>query len=143
MLTEYVHDHELGIDRELREISQSRPRYERRDARSRSRLRSLVRSLAVPPARATPRAGGGVPDVVIRPAGATDSRALARLAEASERRLPSGLVLIAEVDAQVVAALPLDDRYVVADLWRPTNDVVQLLELRSEQLRAAHLEKVA
>jgi hypothetical protein len=44
---------------------------------------------------------------------------------------------------QVVAALPLDDRYVLADLTRPTGDVVQLLELRSEQLRAARLERVA
>jgi hypothetical protein len=81
--------------------------------------------------------------VVIRPAAATDTRALVRLAEASERRLPSGLVLVAEVESRVVAALPMDDSYVLSDLLRPTSDVVQLLELRSEQLRAGRFQKVA
>jgi hypothetical protein len=81
--------------------------------------------------------------VVIRPATGADAPAVERLAEASERRAPSGLVLVAEVDDHVVAALPLEERYVLTDLWRPTGDVVQLLELRSEQLRAAQLENVA
>ena len=43
---------------------------------------------------------------------------------------------------EIVAALPVDG-HVLTDLWRPTGDVVQLLELRSEQLRAAKLERVA
>lgn len=143
MLTEYVHDHARAVDRELRELTQSRPRYDRSEPRGRSRVREMLRTLALTPAKATPGSGGGLPGVVIRPAAGTDSRALARLAEASERRLPSGLVLVAEVEAAVVAALPVDDRYVLADLLRPTGDVVQLLELRSEQLRAARFEKVA
>jgi len=29
MLTEYIHEHSLGIERELREIASARPRYER------------------------------------------------------------------------------------------------------------------
>ena len=142
MLNEYVNDRKLEIDRELREIAQSRPQYDRPSGHGRSRFRALMRSLALAPVKATPRAGGGLPDVVIRPAGATDARALTRLAEASERRFPAGLVLVAEVDAEVVAALPVDG-HVLTDLWRPTGDVVQLLELRSEQLRAAKLERVA
>jgi hypothetical protein len=81
--------------------------------------------------------------VVIRPATGADARAVERLAEASERRTPSGLVLVAEVDDDVVAALPVEERYVLTDPWRPTGDVVQLLELRCKQLRAARLEKVA
>lgn len=80
---------------------------------------------------------------MIRPSQATDGRALARLAEASERRLPSGLVLVAEVESAVVAALPVDEGHPLTDLRRPTRDVVQLLELRSEQLRAARPERVA
>ncbi len=52
-------------------------------------------------------------------------------------------MLVAEVDDHVVAALPVEGRYVLTDLWRPTGDVAQLLELRSEQLRAAQLENVA
>lgn len=139
MLTGYNAEHM----RELRELEQSRPRYERAESRGRSRAREFLRSLALAPAKATPGSRGEVPDVVIRPAAATDTRALVRLAEASERRLPSGLVLVAEVENRVVAALPLEDRYVLSDLLRPTSDVVQLLELRSEQLRAGRFQKVA
>ena len=142
MLNEYVNRHELGVDRELREIAQSRPRYDRASVHGRSRFRALIRSLAHTPAKATPTTRGGLPDVVIRSAGATDAHALTRLAQASERRFPSGPVLVAEVDEEIVAALPVDG-HVLTDLWRPTGDVVQLLELRSEQLRAAKLERVA
>jgi hypothetical protein len=143
MLTEYVHEQTQAIDRERLQLAQSRPRYDRSTGRNRSRLRDFLRGLAFAPAKASPGRGGGLPDVVIRPAAAMDARAVARLAEANERRVPSGLVLVAEVDAEVVAALPVDDSHVLADLWRPTGDVVQLLELRSGQLRAARFENVA
>ena len=139
MLTEYLNHHA----RELRELEHSRPRYDRPDVRRRSRLREALRVLALPPASATPGSDGELPDVVIRPAAAADANAIARLAEASERRMPAGTVIVAEVEHEVVAALPLEDRYVLSDLLRPTGDVVQLLELRSEQLRAARLERVA
>jgi len=139
MLTGYNADY----TRELRELEHSRPRYDRTERRTRSRTRELLRSLALAPAKATPGSRCELPDVLIRPAAAPDSRALVRLAEASERRMPSGLVLVAEVETRVVAALPVEDRYVLADLLRPTSDVVQLLELRSEQLMAARSRKVA
>lgn len=139
MLTGYNSDY----TRELRELEQSRPRYDRAERRGRSRSREFLRNLALAPAKATPGSRGELPDVVIRPAAASDTRALVRLAEASERRLPSGLVLVAEVETRVVAALPMDDRYVLSDLLRPTSDVVQLLMLRSEQLRAGRFQKVA
>jgi len=80
---------------------------------------------------------------VIRPAAAADTAAVARLAEVSERRVPSGLVLVAEVETELVAALGVDEYTVLTDLWHPTGYVVQLLELRSEQLRAARLRRVA
>ena len=143
MLTEYMHDHARVADHELRELAQSRPRYDRSDGRGRPRMRELLRRVAVQPAKATSVTGGRLPDVMIRPAVAKDFRAIARLAEASERRLPSGLVLVAEVDSHIMAALPAANPYVLTDLLRPTSDIVQLLELRSEQLRAARLEKVA
>jgi hypothetical protein len=139
MLTEFLNDHA----RELRELEHSRPRYDRVERRRRSRFRDVLRSLALAPEKASPGSKGTLPGVVIRPAAAKDGRVLARLAEASERRMPSGLVLVAEVDTQVVAALPMEDGHVLSDLFRPTGDVVQLLELRSEQLRAARFEKVA
>ena len=143
MLTEYENDHRHAADRELRALVQARPRYDREAKRDHSRLRRALRSVALRPAKATTGSGGSIPEILIRAAGAADGRALARLAEASERRLPSGLVLVAEVEAEVVAALPVADRYVLSDLLRPTSDVVQLLELRSEQLRVARLEEVA
>lgn len=137
MLNEAANDHLIELDRERRTISQSRPRYDRAESGSRMRLRGIVRGLALPAARATPGAGGGLPDVVIRPAVHADGPMLVRLADASERRLPSGLVLVAEVETQLVAALPVDGSHVLTDLRRPTSDVVQLLELRSDQLSAA------
>jgi hypothetical protein len=86
------------------------------------------------------------PPVSARPSDTRTARVhegIARLAEASERRLPSGLVLVTEADSDIVAALPATDAYVLTDLLRPTGDVVQLLELRSEQLRVSRLDEVA
>lgn len=133
MLTEHTADH----IRERRELEHSRPRYDRVESRGRSRVREILRSLALAPAKATRGSRGELPEVVIRPATATDARALVRLAEASERRVPSGLVLVAEVESRVLAAFPVDDRYVLSDPLRPTSDVIQLLELRAKQLRTA------
>lgn len=144
MLSGCLNDQARMIDRELQVISHSRPRYDREDSRrSRTRLRGAVRRIVLPPERATPSEEGRLADVVIRAAGISDGPALARLAEASERRTPSGLVLLAQVERTVVAALPADESYVLTDLLRPTSDVVQLLELRSEQLRAARLSTAA
>jgi hypothetical protein len=135
MLTEYVHQQTRAVDDELRQLARSRPRYDR-PHEGRSRLRSLLRRVALAPTKAAAR-DGVVPEVVIRPAAVADAAAVARLAEMSERRVPSGLVLVAEVETELVAALAVDDRTVLADFWRPTGDIVQLLELRSEQLRTA------
>jgi len=104
---------------------------------------NLARRLALQPARATPGTRGGLPEVTIRPAERADILAVRRLAEASERRFPTGLSSWPRVDSTLVAALPLKEDYVLADLWRPTGDVVQLLELRSDQLRAARRARVA
>src|SRR5262245_44496980 len=143
MLNEYVQGQLQNIDRELRGLAQSRPRYERPPTDGRSRVRDLLQGLAFAPARANPARGGGLPEVVIRPARHSDAGAVQRLAEASERRTPSGVVLLAQVEDDVVAALPIEERYVLTDLWRPTGDLVQLLDLRSRQLRASELEDVA
>jgi hypothetical protein len=134
MLTEYVHEQTRAVDDELRSLTHSRPRYDRPHERP-SRFRSFVRRLALGPAKAAERDDGAVPGIVIRPAAAADRAAVARLAEVSERRVPSGLVLVAEVETQLVAAVAVDEGKMLADLWRPTGDVVQLLELRSAQLR--------
>jgi hypothetical protein len=49
-------------------------------------------------------------------------------------------VLVAEFESKVVVAVPVDGDYVLADLRRPTSDVLQLLELRSGRLRAGRVD---
>lgn len=144
MLNDALHQSLQDVDRELRAIVHARPRYERPPVRSAS-WRDRARRVVATRPRAASRSAGVVPEVRIREAAPADARALARLAELSERRLPSGPVLVAEVESRLVAALPLErgEGHLIADLWRPTGDVIQLLELRLGQLRAAGEERAA
>jgi hypothetical protein len=67
-----------------------------------------------------------------------DAAALRRLADLDSRRhVESGAHVLAESDGELVAALPLGDGAPMADPFRPTADVVRVLELRARQLRAA------
>ena len=50
---------------------------------------------------------------------------------------PASPSLLAEVDGEIVAAAPIDGGKAVADPFRPTADVVVLLERRARQLRRA------
>ena len=63
-----------------------------------------------------------------------DIDALRRLAELDSQELPHGAVLVAEVGDELVAALPLDGGKVLADPFRPTASIVELLRLRASQL---------
>lgn len=126
-----------NLHRELRNIAMHKPRLDRPDHRRHGRLRRRLRTFVLSPARVVRRDATLVPEVTIRPARSADFMHLTRLAELSERRVPSGLVLVAEVEAGIIAALPVDGGPLLSDFARPTADVVQLLELRSEQLRAA------
>jgi hypothetical protein len=137
MFEHHPHLHVESLRRELREIELQRPRYDRPDYGRSGRLRTFLRTRAQPPARASFKPGTTIPNVTIRPAQAADIHNLTRLAEISERRVPSGLVLVAEVESSIVAARAVQGGPVLSDLMRPTGDVVQLLELRSEQVRAA------
>jgi hypothetical protein len=65
-----------------------------------------------------------------------DTEAVRLLAALDGKHVPSGPALVAEVDREVVAALPLDGGRALADPFRPTAHVVALLELRADQLRA-------
>lgn len=99
-------------------------------ARRSFRERMLARlRFALSPARG---AVGG--SVTIRHARPEDRVAVARLAEMEERRPPSGAVLVAEIENQILAALPLDGSVPVAHPLRPTAGLIDLLELRSRQL---------
>jgi hypothetical protein len=82
-----------------------------------------------------------VPDpydaVVVRRARPGDGDALHRLAELDGRGLPAGPALVAEAGGAILAARSLVDGSAVADPFRPTAPLVELLALRSVHLRTA------
>ena len=75
------------------------------------------------------------PSVLIRAARGSDGPALDRLAALDSSRVPAGQVLVAEADGQLIAALGDSGR--VSDPFRPTADVLELLELRAGARREA------
>ena len=79
----------------------------------------------------------GASSLTLRFAGTADVEAIERLAQLDSRRVPSGPVLVAEVDGELWAALSLDDRHAVADPFRPTGELVALLGERARQIHRA------
>lgn len=69
--------------------------------------------------------------IVMRPARGSDAPALARLAELDSKRAPRGDVLVAEVDGAIAAALQLDGHVGIASPFRPSADLLALLDLRA------------
>jgi hypothetical protein len=69
------------------------------------------------------------PTVVIRAARGSDGAALENLARMDSQRPPAGDVLVAEQDGVIVAALAGDR--VIADPFRPTADLVELLRVHA------------
>ena len=76
-------------------------------------------------------------DIVIRRAEASDARALWRLAALDDAAAPHALdaVLLAEQDGRIVAAVGPDRA--IADPFRRTAEIIDLLELRVAQFAAA------
>ena len=86
---------------------------------------------AAPPAPST---------LVIRMARPEDDAVLAHLAQLDGYRhidqpLEHKRLLVAEVEGEVLAALPVDGHRPLADPFRPTASLVEMLELRANQLR--------
>jgi hypothetical protein len=79
-----------------------------------------------------------VPALTIRYAAEGDAEAITGLAQLDSSRPPRGLVLVAEVQGRLWAAISLDDHHAVADPFRPTSELVLLLTERARQLRRAH-----
>jgi hypothetical protein len=75
-------------------------------------------------------------EVVIRLARPQDSLAVEALAVLDEADSPIGRVLVAEVDGQILAALPLDTKEAFGDPFRRTADLVALLEARAQQIES-------
>ena len=62
---------------------------------------------------------------------------LERLAALSERQATQGEWLVADVDGVPVAAVSIDDGTTLYDPFKPTQQVVTLLQLRRKQVVAA------
>ena len=75
------------------------------------------------------------PALTLRYAVPADADALDRLAQLDSTRAPRGLVLVAEVEGELWAAISLDDQHAVADPFRPAGELVALLHERAGQLR--------
>ena len=72
--------------------------------------------------------------VTVRFATDHDGPALEHLAALDSGSAPTGAALVAEVDGVLLAALLLGDGTAVADPFKPTAELVRLLELRAAQL---------
>jgi hypothetical protein len=78
--------------------------------------------------------------LAIRLSTSDDLPALTRLAALDSAEVPFRPMLVAEAGDGIVAALSLRGGAAIADPFRPTAPIVQLLRLRAEQLRAGSVE---
>ena len=74
--------------------------------------------------------------VTIRYGFPDDAQALARLATLDSAVVPDGPLLVAEVEGSLRVALSLRDGSVIADPFRPSRELVELLRARARQLTA-------
>jgi hypothetical protein len=82
--------------------------------------------------------------LTIRRATAADTFALRRLAAIDSAAPPTGDVLLAEMGTELWAALSVDTGAAIADPFRPSADLVELLRFRAEGAGAkAHAHRGA
>jgi hypothetical protein len=72
--------------------------------------------------------------VVLRRAQRQDANALDRLAALDGVRRPAGELMLAEVEGEILAAVPVEGGRAIADPFRPTADLVDLLRARTRLL---------
>lgn len=108
-----------------------------RNGRLAAALRRLADRLepAQPEVSLAASSSGGI---VIRRSRAGDHSAVARLARLDSKPVPAGPLLVAEVDGELEAALPVLGGPAVANPFRPTAHLVSLLALRARQLAVLH-----
>ena len=76
------------------------------------------------------------PTVTIRQATASDAQAIERLAALDSTSAPPGALLLAEVGEELWAAVGIDSGTAIADPFRASGDLVELLRLRAGRLSA-------
>jgi hypothetical protein len=69
--------------------------------------------------------------LTIRPADLADLAGLDRLAALDSASPPTGEVLVAEVGGELWAAIEIDSGTAIADPFRPSGEVVELLRLHA------------
>ena len=74
-------------------------------------------------------------NITIRVATAADQAAIRRLAVLDSAFPPTGEILLAEADNELWAAVSIDTGHAVADPFRPSGELVELLRLRTTRLR--------
>jgi hypothetical protein len=77
-------------------------------------------------------------DVTLRLCTVQDDPALERLAQLESRALPAGRFVVAEVDGELIAAVPLVGGRAFADPFRKTAHLMPLLRRRARQLEPRH-----
>ena len=75
-------------------------------------------------------------DLTMRLARSEDALALGRLAQLDSTLYDGSQALVAELEGELVAALPLSGAPAFADPFRRTAQLIDLLELRRRQLEA-------
>jgi hypothetical protein len=98
------------------------------------RIATLRRSAR--PRRRTEPARVESPDIELRMCKPADDPEIDRLAALSEVPVPYGRLVVALLDGKLVAALPLNGDPAIRDPFVKTAEIVHLLEVRAEQLRA-------
>jgi hypothetical protein len=83
-----------------------------------------------------------VSSVTIRYASDDDAPAVARLAQLDCARVPDGPLLVAFVDGELWAAVAIARGSAIADPFRPSGPVVDLLLARARQLVAGPRRRV-
>jgi hypothetical protein len=73
--------------------------------------------------------------LTIRRADSSDNGSLVRLAALDSASPPTGEALLAEVGGELWAAVELDSGAAIADPFRPSGDLVDLLRLRASLVR--------
>jgi hypothetical protein len=73
--------------------------------------------------------------LTIRLADAADSSALARLAALDSAAPPTGDVMLAEVGDELWAAIELESGAAIADPFRPSGELVDMLRLRTKRAK--------
>ena len=74
-------------------------------------------------------------NLTIRRATSTDEFAVRRLAALDSSSPPTGEVILAEMDEELWAALSLDTGVAIADPFRPSAELVELLRVRAGESR--------